>query len=73
MAKQKKKRTKKYTGTDAAISRPSITRVQAVSRSRFGQWWHDRKRIIRPILITSAVVIFIVWLIIELVRIIANA
>ncbi len=73
MAKQKKKRTKKYTGADAATTRPSITRVQAVSRSRLGQWWHDRKRILKPIIITAVVVAVIVWLIVELVRIIANA
>ncbi len=73
MAKQKKKRTKKYTGSDAAMSRPTITRVQAVNRSRVGQWWHEKKRVIKPILIVSAVVLLIVWLLIELIRIITNA
>ena len=73
MAKQKKKRNKKYTGADAAITRPNITRVQAVNRSKFGQWWHERKRIVKPIAIAAIVVIVIVWLLIELIRIIANA
>lgn len=73
MAKQKKKRTKKYSGSDAAMSRPSITRVQAVSRSRIGQWWYDRKKVIRPAIITGAVVLVIIWLLIELIRVIANA
>lgn len=73
MGKQKKKRNKKYTGRDAAMTRPSITRVQAVNRSRLGQWWHDRKRVLKPILIVSTVVIVVVWLIVEFVRIIANA
>lgn len=73
MAKQKKKRTKKYSGSDAAMSRPSITRVQAVSRSRIGQWWYDRKKVIRPVIITGAVVLVIIWLLIELIRVIANA
>lgn len=73
MAKQKKKRNKKYTGADAATTRPSITKVQAVSRSKVGQWWYERKRIAKPILIAVVVVAIAIWLIIELVRIIANA
>lgn len=73
MAKQKKKRTKKYTGADAAQSRPSITRVQAVSRSRISQWWYERRRVVRPIAIAAAVILIVVWLIVELIRIIANA
>lgn len=72
MGKTKKKRNKAYTGVDAAITRPVITRVTAVNRSKLGQWWFDRKRILKPILITSAIIILIVWLIAELVRI-ANA
>ncbi|HMS93410.1 MAG TPA: hypothetical protein PKD28_03410 [Candidatus Saccharibacteria bacterium] len=73
MAKQKKKRTKKYSGVDAASTRPSITRVEAVNRSKLGQWWYDHKRIAKPLLITAAVVLLIVWLVVELVRIITGA
>lgn len=73
MAKQKKKRTKKYSGADAAMTRPSITRVQAVSRSRPKQWWHDHKRVAKPIIIIGVVVLVVVWLLIELIRIIVNA
>ena len=73
MAKQKKKRNKKYTGADAAMSRPSITRVQAVNRSRLGQWWYDHKRIVKPVAIAAIVILVVVWLIIELIRIIVNA
>lgn len=73
MAKQKKKRTKKYTGVDAAITRPVITRVEAANRSKLGQWWFERKRVLKPILITSAVVLAIVWLIIELIRAITSS
>lgn len=69
MAKQKKKRTKAYSGSDAAAARPTITRISAVNRSRLGQWWFDRKRILRPILIAVAVIIVVIWLIVELVRI----
>ena len=47
MSKSKKKRTKKYSGADAATTRPSITRVQAVSRSPLNQWLFEKKRVIK--------------------------
>jgi hypothetical protein len=70
--KQKKKRNKVYTGVDAAIERPVVTRISAVNRSRIGQWWFDHKKVARPILITAAIVIGVTWLIIELFRIASN-
>jgi hypothetical protein len=70
--KQKKKRNKVYQGAEAAITRPTVTKITAANRSKIGQWWFDHKRIARPILIAAAVVTVIVILIIELVRI-ANA
>ena len=73
MVKQKKKRNKKYTGADAAMTRPSVTKVQAVSRSTLGQWWYEKKRVVKPILIVSAVILVVVWLIAELIRIITGA
>ena len=73
MAKQKKKRNKKYTGTDAAVIRPSITRVEAVNRNKLSQWWFDHKRIAKPVLITAVVIIIVVWLIVELIRSISGA
>jgi len=68
--KPKKKRNKQYNGVDAATTRPTVTKLTAVNRSKFGQWWFDNKRIARPALIASAVVIGIVWLIFELIRIV---
>lgn len=47
MSKQKKKRSKKYTGADAATTRPSITRMSAVQRSTVNQWFFDHKRTIK--------------------------
>lgn len=67
--KQKKKRNKKYTGVEAAINRPVITRVSAVNRNKFSQWWFDHKRILKPVLIAAGVIIVVGWLIFELVRI----
>ncbi|MFZ2126170.1 MAG: hypothetical protein WAV04_01535 [Candidatus Microsaccharimonas sp.] len=70
--KQKKKRNKVYQGADAAIVRPTVTKITAVNRSRIGQWWFDHKRIARPVLITTAIVAVVLILIFELIRI-ANA
>lgn len=70
--KAKKKRNKQYRGPDAAMQVPAVTRITAANRSKLGQWWFDNKRIAKPAIITSAVVIVVIWLIIELVRIIAQ-
>lgn len=70
--KQKKKRNKQYKGADAALTRPAITKISAVNRSKFGQWWFDRKKVLKPILIGAGVVAVIIWLIFELVRITTN-
>lgn len=69
--KAKKKRNKQYTGIDAAMTKPSITKITAVNRSKVGQWWFDNRRIAKPILIAVGVIAGIIWLIIELVRIVS--
>ncbi len=68
MAKQKKKRSKKYTGADAAITTPTVTRMTAANRSKLGQWFYERKQFLRPVLITAVVVIVVVMVIIEIVH-----
>ena len=73
MSKQKKKRNKVYSGADASVSRPIITRLEAADRNKLSQWWFDRKRTLKPILITSAVVILVVWFIIEMVRVLSGS
>lgn len=67
--KQKKKRNKQYKGADAAMSKPAVTRISAVNRSKLGQWWFDHKRIAKPILIALGIVLVVGWLIYELIRI----
>ncbi len=67
--KVKKKRNKQYRGADAALTKPSITRISAANRSKLGQWWFEHKKIAKPIIITVVVIIVVVWLILELVRI----
>jgi hypothetical protein len=73
MAKQKKKRSKVYTGQDAAVSRPTVTRISAANRNKIQQWWFEKKRIAKPVLIGVAVAIVVVWLLIELIRIMSGA
>ena len=71
--KQKKKRNKVYTGVDAAVSRPVVTKISAANRNRVSQWWFEHKRIARPIIIGVLIATGVVVLIIELVRIASNA
>jgi len=68
MGKNKKKRNKVYTGVDAAITKPVITRISAVNRNKPAQWWFDNKKIAKPILITSGIIIFIIIIIIEIIK-----
>jgi hypothetical protein len=67
MSKNKKKRNKAYTGADAAIVRPVITRIEAVQRSKIGQFWFDKKKIIKPILTAAAVVAIVIILILQII------
>ena len=65
--KTKKKRNKVYRGADAAITRPIVTKVQANDRNKISQWWFDNKRIAKPVIITSGVVILIIWLVMQII------
>lgn len=67
--KTKKKRNKVYRGADAAIDRPVVTRISAVHRSKVGQWWYDNKKIARPVIIISVIVLVLGLLIFQLIRI----
>lgn len=69
MAKVKKKRNKKYTGADAAATRPTITRVQAVNRGKLGQWLFENQKMLkmtRNILLIGLIVAIIISGIISL-------
>jgi hypothetical protein len=70
MAKQKKKRDKVYKGSNAAMTRPTVTRIEAVNRNAVGQWWFDHKRIARPVLIGVGIATLVVILIIEIIRLV---
>jgi hypothetical protein len=72
MTKQKKKRNKVYRGADASVTKPIVTRISAANRNSVQQWWFDKKRIAKPLLIAGGVTTGVVWLVIEIIRIIAN-
>ena len=67
--KHKKKRNKVYTGVDAAMTKPVVTRITAANRSKLGQWWFEHKRVAKPVLITSGIALVIIILILEIIRI----
>ncbi len=73
MSKQKKKRNKVYSGADASINRPVITRIEAADRNKLSQWWFDHKRVAKPVIITSAVIILLIWFIFEMVRVLSGS
>lgn len=62
----KKKRTKKYHGSDAA-ARTTFTKVSAVKRNPVHQWYHDRRRFARPVAIAIVVIIVIIICLIGLI------
>jgi hypothetical protein len=70
MVKQKKKRNKVYRGADASITKPVVTKISAANRNKPQQWWFEKKRIAKPILIAAGVVVAAIWLIYELIRLI---
>ena len=66
MSKVKKKRTKRYQGSDAKHVRPQVIRVDAVKRSKTGQWWHENRRRITIGLVIVAVVSVLSLIVTEL-------
>ena len=67
MGKNKKKRNKVYSGVDAAINKPIITRIEAANRSKLGQWWFDNKKIAKPIIKAASILIVVIVIVIGIV------
>lgn len=63
----KKKRNKKYHGSTAVSSRPTITRVSAVKHHPVRQWWLDNKRVAKPIMIAVAIAAVIIIVLIGII------
>lgn len=72
MGKNKKKRNKVYQGQDAKTTQTSVTRISAVHRNPLSQWWHDKKRVAKPILITGGIVAGLSLLVVEVIRMMAG-
>ena len=70
MAKQKKKRNKAYRGADAKNAPASVVKLEAANRNRLSQWWFEKKRFVRPLAIAAFIIGLLVWLIIELLRVV---
>jgi hypothetical protein len=68
MSKPKKKRNKVYRGADASVTRPTVTRLTAANRNAISQWWFEKKRMAKPIIIAALVAVVVVWLLFELIR-----
>lgn len=73
--KKSKKRTKQYQGEDAkrtnvVPSEPVVHRYEAVERSRVGEWWQAKKKVIRLGAIVAGIGAGATWLIVELFRLI---
>lgn len=73
MVKQKKKRNKVYRGKDAALTQPVVIRVEAANRNKLAQWWFEKKRIAKPLIIAALVVIALVIMILQIVRLVSGS
>lgn len=67
MSKQKKKRTKSYTGRDAAHG-PTVHRYTAELKSPAREWWDGHKRAIKYTTYIGGGGILVVWLLTEFFR-----
>lgn len=66
-AKQKKKRNKKYSGADARLVSPQVTRVSAEERSRFKEWWLVYGKLVRAFAIAIGIVLLLTLLVVGIV------
>lgn len=64
MTKQKKKRNKKYQGTDARVTTPTVVRVSAEERSAFREWWLQYGRLVKFGAVAAGVVVLLVLVIV---------
>lgn len=65
---QRKKRDKQYTGKDAAIKGEKVTKITAVKKSKFQEYWQDNKARLITSMIQLGLLLFIsfvIWLILS--------
>ncbi len=58
---QKKRRSKRYTGSDAATG-PKVTRIKAVKKSPLREWYEPRKQALRTAAIATFFIAAFTWL-----------
>lgn len=68
--KKSKKRTKRYQGEDAksssVSSQPVVHRYEAVERNKLGEWWHEKKRVVKVSAGIGGGLLVFAWLLVEL-------
>ena len=67
--KQKKRRTKKYSGADAKLSTPQVVRVSAEERSRLREWWLTYGQLTKAVGAIVGVIAVIIILVIGIIGI----
>ena len=70
--KQRKKRNKRYSGADARVQTPVVTRVSAEELNSFQEWWRTYGRLTKFIGMAIGVIILLVLLVIGIIGIVAN-
>ena len=68
--KQKKKRTKTYSGLDARVATPQVTRVSAEERSRFKEWWLVYGQLTRLVGVAVGIIVVLVLVVIGIIGLI---
>ncbi len=68
MAKNRKRRSKVYTGSDARVEKPTVHRYTAVERSKLGQWWHEHGKMTKRITLIGGGAVIFIYLIVEGIR-----
>jgi hypothetical protein len=66
-AKRKKKRNKRYSGIDAKVQTPLVTRVSAEERSRFREWWLVYGQLVRLVGIAIGIVFVLILLVVGII------
>ena len=69
MSKSKKKRTKPYTGRDAAHG-PVVRRYTAEVKSPVREWWDGHKRAVKFIAMFGGGGVVLIWLLVEFARLV---
>lgn len=70
MSGKHRKRAKKKRPSGGRQPAPVIHRYQAVVRGPLAQWWHDKKRSVKIIAAVVSVAFILIWLLLELAKLV---